>query len=406
VSESDLSANRLPLAGIRVVDAGQVVAGPMIATLLGDFGAEVIKVEPPGTGDAYRTFSLRKNGAPLAWKVMGRNKKSITLDLRDPRGVELFRRVVAEADVLVESFRPQTLARWGLDYDTLSRSNPGLVMVMVSGFGQSGPYRDRPGFGSLVEAMSGFAQMTGEPDGPPTLPPFALADSVAALYGAYGVMACLYYRDVVGDGRGQSIDLSLVEPLFSILGPLATLFDQLGVKPRRMGNRIAMSAPRNTFKTKDDHWISIAGSVQKIAENTFRAIGREDLIGDPRFATNEARVANVEELDEIIGAWTRERTREQALAILLQHDVAAAPVMDIEDILNDPHLAARNAIPTVEDPELGPIRMQGVVPVLSRTPGRIDHAGPRLGEHNVDVYGGLLGLSDDELAELEAARVI
>jgi crotonobetainyl-CoA:carnitine CoA-transferase CaiB-like acyl-CoA transferase len=404
VSAGDQSPG--PLAGVRVIDAGQVVAGPMIAMLLGDFGAEVIKIEQPGRGDPYRTFSLRKEGVPLAWKVLARNKKSITLDLSHPRGAELLRGLVTQADVLVESFRPDTVERWGFGYEALSQLNPRLVMVMVSGFGQSGPYRDRPGFGSIVEAMSGFAQMTGEPDGPPTLPPFPLADSVAALYGAYGVMTCLYNRDVSGEAVGQCIDLSLVEPLFSILGPLATLFDQLGSKSKRLGNRIAMTAPRNAYRTKDDHWVAIAGSVQKIAENTLRAVGREDLIRDPRFATNESRVANAEELDAIIGAWMQERTREEALEILLSHEVAAGPVMDIEDIMNDPHFAARNAIPTVDDPELGPFRMQGILPSLSRTPGQIHHAGPRLGEHNAEIYGELLGLSGDDLAELRAANVI
>src|SRR5262245_28090897 len=259
MTEPAVAHQTLPLAGIRVIDAGQVVAGPMVATLLGDFGAEVIKVEQPGSGDPYRTFSPRKNAIPLAWKVLARNKKSITLNLGHPRGRELFLRLIARADVFIESFRPDTVERWGLGYDELARHNPDLIMVMVSGFGQNGPYRDRPGFGTLVEAMSGFAQMTGEADGPPTLPPFALADSVAALYGAYGVALSLYDRDRGGSRLGQCIDLSLLEPLFSILGPLATLYDQLGVVPQRMGNRIGTSAPRNAYRTKDGKWIALAG---------------------------------------------------------------------------------------------------------------------------------------------------
>jgi crotonobetainyl-CoA:carnitine CoA-transferase CaiB-like acyl-CoA transferase len=395
-----------PLAGIRVLDAGQVVAGPMVATLLGDFGAEVIKVERPGAGDPYRTFSLRKDGVPIGWKVLSRNKKSITLDLSNPRGAELFRGLAARADVVVQSFRPSTTARWGIGYDELSAANPGLVVVLVSGFGQTGPYRERPGFGSLAEAMSGFAQMTGQPDGPPTLPPFTLADSVAALYGAFGVMVCLRHRDGDGDGAGQCIDLDLLQPLFSILGPLATLYDQLGVAPERMGNRIPTSAPRNVYETGDGEWVMISGSVQRVAERLFHAIDAPELAEDPRFATNEARVANVEELDAIIGDWVRARTRDEAMEVLLRHDVAAGPVMGIRELMDDPHLAARDAIPTVEDPELGPLRMQGVLPSLSLTPGAIESAGPTLGEHNEEVYGHVLGIDAQELGRLREAGVI
>lgn len=398
--------SNLPLSGIRVIDAAQVVAGPTLAMVLGDFGAEVIKVEQPGSGDPYRTFTRRKNGVPLGWKVLGRNKKSITLDLGHPGAMEVFRPLVARSDVLIQSFRPATVERWGLTYDELSRVNPRLVAVMVSGFGYTGPYRDRPGFGTLVEAMSGFADMTGAPDRPPTLPGFALADSVAALYGAYGVMMALYARDALGQGRGQWIDLSLLEPLFSILGPLTTLYDQVGAVPKRTGSRTVSSAPRNVYETKDGRWLAISGSVQKMAANTFAAIGRPDLIDDPRFATNELRVENVEALDEIVGAWARERTREDALEILLRHSVPGAPVMDIADLVHDPHMVAREAIQVVDDPELGPLRMHGVLPRMSRTAGRIRSAGPRLGEHNEEIYRGLLGLSQDEVAELQGAGVI
>lgn len=396
----------LPLSGIRVIDAAQVVAGPTLAMVLGDFGAEVIKVEQPGSGDPYRTFTRRKDGVPLGWKVLGRNKKSVTLDLGHPRAREVLEPLISRSDVLIQSFRPATVERWGLTYDELSRINRGLVAVMVSGFGYSGPYRDRPGFGTLVEAMSGFADMTGTADRPPTLPAFALADSVAALYGAYGVMMALYVRDARGEGKGQWIDLSLLEPLFSILGPLTTLYDQLGVVPQRTGSRTVSSAPRNVYETRDGRWLAISGSVQKMAANTFAAIGRPELIEDPRFATNELRVQNVEALDEIVGAWARERTRDEALEILLRHSVPAAPVMDIADLVRDPHMVAREAIQVVDDPELGPLRMHGVLPKMSRTSGRIRSAGPRLGEHNDDIYRGLLGLSEEDIAELQGAGVI
>jgi formyl-CoA transferase len=235
---------------------------------------------------------------------------------------------------------------------------------------------------------------------------FALADSVAALYGAFGVMMALYARDASHDKKGQCIDLSLLEPLFSILGPIATIYDQLGIVPQRMGSRIPASAPRNAYETNDGRWIAISGSVQKMARNTFEAMGVPELMDDPRFATNEDRVANVEALDELVGAWVRQRTRDEALEILLRHKVPVAPIMDIADIVNDPHMIARDAIPTVQDPELGPLRMQGVLPRLSRTTGTIRSTGPRLGEHNAEIYQGLLGLSEAELAELVREGIV
>ena len=396
----------LPLEGIRVLDAGQVVAGPFVAQLLADFGAEVIKVEQPGRGDPYRFYGPRKNGVPLGWKVLARNKKSITLDLGRPRGQSLFRSLAQQSDVVIQSFRPPTLERYGLTYERLAAQNPRLVVVLVSGFGQTGPYRERPGFGTLVEAMSGYAELTGEPDGPPTLPQFALADGVAALYGAFGVMNALYWRDAGGGGLGQCIDLSLLEPLFSILGPLATLYDQLGIQLRRTGSRIYANAPRNVYPTRDGRWIAIAASTEAIARRCFAAIGRPELAEDPRFATSQARVENVDEVDAIVGEWLAQRTLTEAMEVFDRHAVSAAPVMGVADLVADPHVQAREMIRTVEDAELGPVRMQGVLPPLSLTPGSIRGTGPRLAEHNDEVYGGLLGLSDAERTELRVEGVI
>lgn len=396
----------LPLEGIRVVDAGQVVAGPFVGQLLGDFGAEVIKIEHPVNGDPYRFYGPRKDGVPLGWKVLARNKQSVTLDLSKPKGQDIFRRLVARADVVIQSFRPPTLERYGFTYERLAEVNPRAVVVLVSGFGQTGPYRDRPGFGTLVEAMSGYADLTGEPDGPPTLPQFALADHVAALYAAFGVMNALYWRDAQGGGVGQCLDVSLLEPLVSILGPLPTLYDQLGRVLRRTGSRIYANAPRNVYRTKDDRWLAIAASTQPIAKRCFEAIGRPELFDDPQFATAQARVENVDEVDEIVGGWVRERSLDEAMDVLLRHEVSAAPVMDVRDLLADPHVQARDAIPTVDDPELGPMRMHGVLPSLSHTPGAIRSTGPRLGQHNDDVYRGLLGLEEGELAALRAEGVV
>ena len=396
----------LPLEGVRVLDAGQVIAGPFIAQLLGDFGADVIKIERPGTGDPYRLYGPRKDGVALGWTSMARNKRSVSLDLAKPEGVALFKELALGCDVVIQSFRPSTTERHGLTYEDLAAINPRLIVVLVSGFGQTGPYRDRAGFGTLAEAMSGFAAMTGEAGGPPLLPQFPLADSVAALYAAFGTMNALYWRDAQGSGRGQLIDVSLIEPLFSVLGPIATNFDQLAEIPARLGSRNAVNAPRNVYRAKDGRWIAIAASVQEIARRCFAAIGRPELIEDPRFATAKDRVIHVEEIDEIVAAWVSDRTRDEALSTLLEAEVAAAAVMDIEDLFEDPHVAARDMIPRVEHPRLGSVRMHGVVPRLSGSPGAIRSPGPEIGQHTDEVLKELLNISDERLAQLRAAHII
>jgi crotonobetainyl-CoA:carnitine CoA-transferase CaiB-like acyl-CoA transferase len=396
----------LPLSGIRVLDAGQVVSGPFLAQLLGDFGADVIKIENPRGGDPYRRYGPSKNGIPLGWKTLARNKRSITLNLASSQGTALFKELTKTADVVIQCFRPKTVKRYGLTYEALSAVNPRVIVVLVSGFGQFGPYADRPGFGTLAEAMSSYASVTGQRDGPPTLPSFALADSIAALYGAMGTLNALYWRDALGGGVGQLIDVSLLEPLFGIFGPQAVHFDQLGRVPKRNGSRNNANAPRNVYKTKDDRWVAIAASVQDIARRAFEAIERPELINDPRFATPSDRVANMDEVDRIFGDWVAQRTREEAMEIFLRHEVAAAPVFDISDLMADPHMAARNAIQTIEDSELGSVRMPAVFPLLSRTPGKITTTGPRLGAHNDEIYRGILGLSETELARLKSDGVI
>jgi crotonobetainyl-CoA:carnitine CoA-transferase CaiB-like acyl-CoA transferase len=388
-----------PLSGIRVLDAGQVISGPFIGQLLGDFGADVIKIEHPEGGDPYRRYGPSRDGVPLGWLSMARNKRSLSLDLSKPEGSALFKELVVTADVVILSFRPSTLERYGLRYEDLCAINPRIVLVLVSGFGQTGPYRDRAGFGTLAEAMSGYAAMNGDPDGPPILPQFALADGVAALYGAFGVLNALYWRDAQGAGVGQLIDVSLIEPLFSLLGPIATFYDQLGEVPQRLGSRNIYNAPRNVYQAKDGRWIAIAASVQEIARRCFAAIGRPELIDDERFSTARARVANV-------GAWVGERTRDEAMQILLDAKVAAAPVMDIADLSNDPHVIARNMITEVPNARLGPVRMHGVVPTLSRSPGAIRSTGPEIGEHTDGVLRECLDISDERLAALRAAKVI
>lgn len=400
--------NKLPLSNITVIDCGQVIAGPTIAMILGDFGAEVIKVENPQGGDQGRYFGRSKNGVSLNWKQLSRNKKTITLSLSKPAGQALFCKLIkaTQADVLIESFRAGTFEKWNLPFDKLRELSPGLSMIRVSGFGQTGPYKDRPGFGTLAEAMSGFAHITGQPDGPPTLPPFPLADTTSALYATIGVLLSLYQRDIQKSGRGQSVDVSLLESLYTVMSGHAIAYDQLGLPGRRTGNRTSGSAPRNVYLTQDDRYVAIAGSTQALTERLFREMGREDLITDPRFKSNRDRLANVEALDDIVGAWVRGRTQAACIEQLVKAEVAVAPVTDFKDLAEDPHLVSRKVLTAIDDPELGTLRMPRVLPQLSDTPGRIAYAGLPMGACNEEIYCGRLGMSREEVAALKAEGVI
>ena len=394
----------LPLAGIRVLDIATLFAAPWAASYLGEFGADVIKVEQPRVGDHQRRWGTRKDGRALFWKSIARNKRCVTLDLRTPKGAALFRRLAAQADVVIENFRPGTLERWGLDYATLSAENPGLVMLRVSGYGQTGPYRERPGFGTLAEAMSGFSHLTGEQDGPPTLANLPVGDGFAAITGAFAVMVALYHRDVNG-GRGQVIDLSLVEPLLRLSEPALLDYDQLGVALERMGNRSAHVAPRNTYRCGDGRWVALSASAQSIFERLVRAIGRPEMIEDPRFSTNAARVENVVELDGIIGGWMGARPRAEVLAAMEAAEVAVGPVYDVPSIFADPHLQARETLIPVQDPDFGEMRLISPLPRFSETPGVLRFTGPHLGAHNAEVFGEL-GLSAEEIEQLRDEEVL
>jgi crotonobetainyl-CoA:carnitine CoA-transferase CaiB-like acyl-CoA transferase len=394
-----------PLAGIRVVDSATLVAGPMVATMLGEFGADVIKVEQPGSGDPLRTWGDRKDGIGLAWKSVSRNKRCVTLDLRQTDGQELFHRLLEVTDVLVVGNRPSALDRWGLDYESVHARHPRLVMLHVSGYGRGGPHSDRPGFGTLAEAMSGFAQVTGQPDGPPTLPPFMLADGVAAHAATWAVMMALYHRDVRG-GEGQLVDVNLIEPLARLVETSTLSFDQLGISPGRVGNRLPASAPRNAYRTADDQWLAISSASPNIAIRVYRSIGRADLAENPDYVDPIRRQEHGLEVDGLVADWVRERTLDEAMKVFLEAEVAAAPVYDAEQLLADEHLLARGTFVTVDDPDLGPVRVQAPVAWLSETPGGIDHLGPALGADNDAVYGDLLGLAPDRLGELRDAGVI
>lgn len=391
------------LEGLKVLDLGQFMAGPMAAMWLGDFGAGIVKVEHP-RGDGFRHWGRTRDGHPLLWKMLSRNKRCVTLNLSSGEGQEMLRELVRQSDVLIENFTPGTMAKWGLSFDDLHRINPRLVMLSISAYGQSGPYSDRPGFGTLAEALSGFAHITGEADGPPTLPAFGLADSVAGLNGAFAILAAIHARHLTG--RGQHIDLSLCEPLITLLGWQVVEYDQLGVVQERSGSRLPFSAPRNTYPTKDGKWIAMSSSAQSVFERTMAAIGHEDLISDPRFIDNRKRGENVEALDAIITDWTRGRTADEAVDTFVTHHAAAAPIYSVADVVADPHFQARKVVVSVEDQDLGEIRMQSPTPRLSDTPGRIDFTGPHLGQHNEEVYCELLGLDAPQVAALRDRGVI
>jgi formyl-CoA transferase len=391
------------LAGLRVVDAATLLAGPMIATYLADLGADVIKLEHP-RGDALRTFGWQKDGVGIWWKTASRNKRACTLNLSKPEGQELLLELVDEADVLIENFRPGTMERWNLGYERLTERNPGLVMVRTTGFGQTGPYSSRPGFGTLAEAMSGVAWVLGERDGPPIVPPFAMADGVAALFGTIATLAALRHRD--RDGTGQCIDLSLLEPLFAFLGPQVTAYDQTGVVEHRDGSRAYFSAPRNAYRTADDRWVAISTSAQSAADRLFGAIGRADLVEKGRFDTTQKRIEHADELDALIAEWVGQRSLEEVLRIWDEHAVAGAPVYSVLDIIADEHVQARGMLVEVDDEELGPLRMHGVFPRLSDTPGVVRHAGRPAGADNEAVFGQGLRRSGEQLAALREAGTI
>ena len=394
-----------PLHGLRVIDAGTMIAGPLAATQLADFGADVIKIEMPGVGDSIRHWAPLKDGRSLWWKVIGRNKRLITLTLSSPEGQELFRSLARTADIVIENYRPGTFERWGLGYADLARINPGLVLVRVSGFGQTGPYARRGGYGTIAEAFSGIPSFTGFPDRPPTLPGFPMADSVASTFAAMAAMFAIYNRDHNG-GQGQEIDVSLYEPLFRLVEAQVIGFDQLGIVKKRQGNRLAEDSPRNTYRTRDDRWIGISASSQRTFERLAKAMDMPELIDDPRFVDNASRCANDVALDTLIAQWFDKRTASEVMALFEQADVVAGPVLDIRDIFADPHYQARQDIVQVPDDDFGAVRMQGVVPKFETTPGEVRHSGRALGSDNRDVYLGELKLSEERFAELQGRGVI
>jgi crotonobetainyl-CoA:carnitine CoA-transferase CaiB-like acyl-CoA transferase len=400
------SPTKGPLEGLRIFDISTVVAAPWSATLLADLGASVLKVEVPGRGDLLRALAPHKDGVPLWWKVANRNKKGITLDLKKDEGRALFERLLPKFDVLVENFRPGTLDKWGLPKERLFAINPKLTVLRVTGYGQTGPYRDRPAFARVAEAISGFTYICGEPDRAPLHMGFPVADAVTGLFGAVGILSALYRRAQHPDEPGQEIDVSLIESTFRMLDFLPIEYDQLGIVRERVGNLSDYSAPSNVYRSSEGTWLTIPASSQSIFARLCRALSRDDVLEDKRFATNADRVANRAALDAIIGREISARTLSELDRLFDHHEVGWSPIQSIADIFTDPHFHARDAIVRVDDDELGPVRMQGVVPRFSETAGRVESAGPSLGQHNAEIYGELLGLDDGELERLRHAGVI
>jgi succinyl-CoA--D-citramalate CoA-transferase len=396
-----------PLAKLRVVECGTLIAGPFAGRLLADFGAEVIKVELPGQGDPMRQWGHhRYNGRTLWWPTMARNKKCITLDLRKERGQSLMRDLVKQSDILIENFRPGTMERWGLGCDDLQAINPGLVMVRVSGYGQTGPYSQKAGFGAIGEAFGGLRFTSGYPDLPPTRIGISIGDSLASLFGVIGALTAVYARDVVGQNQGQVVDVAIYEAVFAMMESALTEYTKLGLIRERSGPVLKNVAPSNLYKTKDDSWVLIAANADNVFRRLAQAMGCPELLDDPRFATHQARGENMEALDILIEQWTRQLSRDEVLRIMDEVGVPAGPIYTMADIARDPHYHEREMIVTVEDPHLGQVQMQGIVPKLSRTPGSVQWMGPELGQHNEEIYKGLLGLSDEEYERLCREQVI
>ncbi|CAN5913770.1 CoA transferase [soil metagenome] len=395
-----------PLEGVRVVEMGSLLAGPFCGQLLGDFGAEVIKVEPPGKGDPMREWGRhRKNGRTLWWPIIARNKKSITLNLREDEGQDLARRLIREADVLVENFRPGTMERWGLGYRELSQVNDGLVMVRVSGFGQTGPYRKRAGFGSIGEAMGGIRHITGYPDQPPPRTGISLGDSLAATFGALGALTALYHRDAHG-GMGQVVDVGIYEAVLALMESTIPEYELTGHVRGRTGSVLPFVAPSNIYPTKEEDYVLIAANADNVFARFSEAIGHPDWTEDKQYATHHARGEHMEELDAMISDWSRERGVEQILETMAEAGVPAGKVFTAADMTQDEHYAARENVIKIQDPEIGDFPMQNVVPRLTETPGEVHWTGPGLGEHNEEVYAELLKLDDNERSGLLQRGII
>ena len=397
-----------PLSGVRVIEMGQLVAGPFVGSRMADFGAEVIKVESPGQGDAMRHWGHhRYKGRSLWWPVLARNKKTISANLREKRGQNLVRRLIEQADVLVENFKPGTLEKWGLGPEALHAINPGLIIARVSGFGQTGPYSSRPGFASVGEAMGGLRYINGFPDQPPPRTGISLGDSLAGMFATQGVLMALYWRDTIGKGKGQVVDASITESCFAMLESALPEYDKVGFIRQPSGTGLANVSPSNIFPTKDEKWVVIAANLDAMFKRLCDAMEQPELADDPRYSTHQVRGENCDELDARIADWTRGFTAAELDVRLDEHGVVSGPIYSIEDIANDPHFQARDMIQRYQDDDLGDIAVPGFVPVLSETKSEIAWLGSsEVGAHNEEIYCGLLGMTQTELQELKNDGII
>lgn len=394
----------MALDGIRVLDASTILAGPLCCQILGDFGADVIKIEHPLNGDSMRGHGWQKNGIPLWWKEISRNKRTVGLNLGADEGAAIFKKLIAQADIVVENFRPGTFERWGLGPDELLAINPALVIVRLTGFGQTGPYSSRAGFGTLAEAMSGFAHLTGSPDSPPTLPAFGLADSICGIAASSAALMALRHRDKTGEG--QVVDLSILEPIMTAVGPSPTVYHQLGVVEERHGNRSTNNAPRNTYRTSDDQWVAVSSSAQRIAERILTLVGHPEILEEEWFSSGRGRAEHVDVIDRYVGTWIAERERSVVMEEFERVGAAIAAVYTPKDIVEDPHIRQTEMLIEVDDEDFGPLLQHNVMWRMSRSPGSIRFTGRDLGADTDAVLTQELGIDANYITDLRERGVL
>ena len=396
----------LPLEGVRVLEVGTLLAGPFCAHLLADFGAEVIKIEPPGKADPMRRWRPKYKDRSLWWPLLSRNKKCVTLNLKEPEGQEIFRELVKKSDVGVENFRPGTLERWNIGYERLKSVNEGFILVRVSGYGQTGPYKERAGFGSVAEAFGGLRYLTGYPDRPPTRVGISIGDSLAGTFGAIGALTALYHRDAQKGAIGQVVDIGIYEAVFKMMESMIPDYKHLGLVRERTGSVLPGVSPSNIYPTRDEKYVVIAANADAVFARLTRAMGQPELSEDSRFSSHEARGDQMEELDGIISDWSQSYDSKELLDLLSESGVPAGPIYSAAEIIDDPHYWAREMLLSFSDPALGEMVIPGIVPKLSETPGRVNWLGPDLGEHNREIYQNLLDFDDQEFERLNAEGIL
>ncbi|MEH6354551.1 MAG: CaiB/BaiF CoA-transferase family protein [Marinobacter sp.] len=401
----DKLALKTPLSDLKVLELGQLIAGPYCGQILADFGADVIKIEPPGKGDSMRQWGeVDADGEPVWWNVIGRNKQSVTLNLREPQGQEILRNLASQADILIENFRPGTMERWGLGYDVLSRNNPGLIMVRVTGFGQDGPYSDRAGFASVCEAMGGLRYISGYPDRPPVRVGISIGDTLAGIHGAIGALVALHQREQ--SGEGQVVDSAIFESVLGVMESLVPDYDRAGKIRERNGGSLPGIAPSNAYPARDNRDVIIGANQDSVFRRLCAAMGQPTLADHPDYATHRARGANQQAIDDAVAAWTRQHDAQEIVDRLAEAGVPAGLIFRAPDMLADPHFNARKSIVMVPDRKGKPLPMQNVFPRLTKTPGTIRHAGPQLGEHTNEVLKGWLDMNDAQLDTLRNSSII